>query len=88
MRFMIDALRSFRLTASDNSVVIASTCANPGPIPPPVVGLAPPLASPINITRSAYGRRTIPEGMGPQNRAISLMALNRPAWTGWSKRAS
>ena len=62
-------------------------CFKPGPRPPPVVGLAIPAASPITMTRSLNGRRIIPDGTGPQYRAVSVMLANRSFHNGWFNKS-
>ena len=53
-----------------------STCLNPGPMPPPVVGLQIPAASPNNATLSIIVFFNIPLGTGPQNLPTSLHSEN------------
>ena len=64
--------------ASTNFGSIKSTCSNPFPIPPPVVGLQRPAASPNTATRSITGLWIMPEGTGPQYLPTSLQLENLP----------
>ena len=70
--------------ASSSRGVTKSTWAKPGPIPPPVVGLHSPAASPNSATLAIIGRFTMPLGMGPQNLPTSLHSEKRSAQRGSS----
>ena len=67
----------FSLIFKDNSSIIMSICAKPGPIPPPVVGLHIPAASPKRATLLLVVFFKIPLGTDPTNLPTSLHSLNR-----------